>query len=85
LISAGTPQLNIGTPGVLQGILDIHVYRVQHVTLLSHDMSDVSKQLIQFADRLFDLADFSFSFYYQVFLKVDFALLRQLWLILLLL
>lgn len=74
LVPAGTPQLHVGAPGVLQSVLNIDIDRVQHVALLSHDVSHVAEQLVQFTDGLFNLPYLAFAFYDQVLLEVDFAL-----------
>lgn len=47
--------------------------------MFADDVGNVSKQLIQFADRLLDLADLAFSLNDEVLLEIDFALLCELW------
>lgn len=78
LVSARTPQLDVGSSSVSQGVLDIDINGVYHVTLLPDDMGDIAEQFIELADRLFDLANFAFTFDDEVLLEIDFALVGYL-------
>lgn len=57
--------------------LYILLYDIELSALLMHHVSDISKQLIEFADALFDIADFGFAFDDEGFLEVDFVLVGE--------
>lgn len=74
--------------GTLRGIvcdLDVLLDDVKLLSLLVNHMGDISKELIELADRLLDVANFRLSFNDQGLLKIDFILRGQPQLVLLLL
>jgi len=77
LISTRTSQLNVGAPCISQGVLNIDIDCINHVTLISDKMSDISEEFIQFSHGLFDLPDFPFSLDDEVLLEIHFVLLCQ--------
>ena len=79
LIAACASKLDVGAPCISESILNVHINRVEHTTLFTNDMRNVSKELIQLAHRLFDLTNLSFSLDDQVLLVIDFILLREPW------
>lgn len=65
--------------------LDIFFNNVQLRTLLMHHVRDISEQLVQFPHALFDVADLGFALDDEGFLEVDFVLVGEAELFLLLL
>ena len=57
LIAICASKLDIRLPSIPSYILYIVVYRVKLSALLVHNVSNVSKQLIQFSDAGFDVPD----------------------------
>ena len=77
LISAGTAELDVGTPSVLCHTFDVLADNIQLPALLTDDVSDIPEQLVQLADTLLDVADLVFAFDDKRLLEVHVVLVRK--------
>jgi hypothetical protein len=74
-VSAGSAQLAISALSVVSGAGDIVGDNVELTTLVVDHVSDISEQLIEFADGLFDVANFGLALDDQGLLEVDIGLI----------
>lgn len=74
LISAGTAQLDIGASSVLGDILDIFADDIQLPSLFRNDVRNISEELVQLSDALFNVPDLCLTLDDQGLLEVHLTL-----------
>lgn len=84
-MSAGSAQLAVSALGIVSGAGDVIANNVELTALVVDHVCDISEQLVEFADGLLNVADLGLAFDDQGFLEVDFGLVCQTQLLLLLL
>lgn len=81
---AGCGEFDMGAAGVGAHALDVLADNIELLALLMYHVGDVTEQLVQLANRLFDVADLGLALDDERFLEIDLILRCEAQLLLLL-